>query len=205
MKKILLILTSLAAFAGLASATVSYQVSANFNGNAVTTSNTTATISGASDTLTLTWINNEPAGPVTPPSNTTWGSLYVTISGASADTFAFTGTSLTILLTDLATGGTVTETGTFSGTFSVAAGQSAPSSSGQISWAPNGPQTASGGSTVVFTTDVTDAIGLNLGLTNANSTVNGTINSSAVPEPATFGMLGAALVGLGFFARKRKS
>ena len=41
----------------------------------------------------------------------------------------------------------------------------------------------------------------------SNTSVQGLItdNDNAVPEPATFGMLGAALVGLGFFARKRKS
>jgi hypothetical protein len=36
-------------------------------------------------------------------------------------------------------------------------------------------------------------------------TISGTISStSAVPEPATFGLLGAALVGLGIVVRKRK-
>lgn len=69
------------------------------------------------------------------------------------------------------------------------------------------------------------ATGLSLGgftiqLTNAGNTVAGGVVTGAsevmtlsgtetpittgTPEPATFGMMGAALVGLGFFARKRK-
>jgi hypothetical protein len=39
----------------------------------------------------------------------------------------------------------------------------------------------------------------------SNTSVQGLITDNSVPEPATFGMMGAALVGLGFFARKRKS
>jgi hypothetical protein len=205
MKKILLILTTLVAFGGIAGATVTYSVSANFDGAAVTTSNSSTTINGTTDTLNLLWVNNEPSGPVTPPSNTTWGSLYLTITGTAADTFNFAGTSLTIVLTDVSTGNFVTEVGTFSGTFSVAAGPSAPSSSGLITFAPQGPQNVAAPSVVSFTTDNSDPIGLNLGLVDANSTVNGTVGSTVAPEPATFGMLGAALVGLGFLARKRKA
>jgi PEP-CTERM motif len=40
---------------------------------------------------------------------------------------------------------------------------------------------------------------------NSNTSVQGLITDNGVPEPATFGMMGAALVGLGFLARKRKS
>ena len=42
--------------------------------------------------------------------------------------------------------------------------------------------------------------------TNAGiQTISGVVGSTATPEPATFGMMGAALVGLGFIARKRKA
>jgi hypothetical protein len=48
--------------------------------------------------------------------------------------------------------------------------------------------------------------GCNVGTTGAgcgDTTVQGTVNSSAIPEPATFLLLGAGLLGLGALRRKR--
>jgi hypothetical protein len=43
----------------------------------------------------------------------------------------------------------------------------------------------------------------NSGSPAGDTTVQGTVNSSAIPEPATLLLLGAGLLGLGVLRRKR--
>lgn len=58
----------------------------------------------------------------------------------------------------------------------------------------------------VFTIDLkTLVVSPTSGTTPGLSTVQGTLSSSAVPEPATVGLVGAALLGLGLLGRKKPS
>jgi hypothetical protein len=194
------------AIAGTASASITYSVQAEFNGGAFSTSSISTPLVNNGDTLTLTFTPTEPAGAVASPTNTAWGSLFLGITGNNAATFDFSTVTLVLHLIDTATGGFVTETGTFTGTFSVTANQGNPQSTGNIAWSPTGTQNVGGLSTTTFTTDSSDPIGNILSPTAAATTVNGTVATLlAAPEPGTLGLLGASLLGLGLIARKRRA
>ncbi len=204
MKKVWLVMASFAC-AGLAHATILYEVDASFDGSVFSTSSVSTQVVSGGRTLTLTFTPSEPLGPVASGTNTAWGSLFLTLSGNNNVTFNLSTVTLTLELKDQATGDFVTEVGTFSGSVSNT-GTNLTGSTGLITWSPQGIQAAGGLSTTTFTTDNSDPIG-NQVSPAASTTVNGTVATvgGAVPEPATFGLMGAALVGLGFFARKRKA
>jgi hypothetical protein len=204
-KKSVLILAAVA-FSGVAHATISYEVDASFTGLGFTTSSVTTQLLVGSRTLTFTFTPSEPASPVASGTNTAWGSLFLSLSGSGNQTFNLSTITLRLQLRDLATGDFVTEVGTFSGSASNN-GVNLNSSTGLITWSPQGIQAAGGLSTTTFTTDNSDPIGALISPT-ASTTVNGTVatvGGGAVPEPATFGLMGIALLGLGVVARKRKS
>jgi hypothetical protein len=203
-KKSVLVLATIA-FAGVAHATITYEVDASFTGSGFTTAGVSTALTVGGETLTFTFTPSEPATPVASGTNTAWGSLFLSLSGNnSSRSFDLSTITLTLQLVDLATGGFVTEVGTFSGTASNT-GTSLTGSTGVITWSPQGTQSVGGLSTTTFTTDNSDPVGALLAPT-ASTTVNGTVATvSTTPEPATFGLMGAALLGLGALARKRKA
>ena len=81
-----------------------------------------------------------------------------------------------------------------------------------INWAPlqlgtgiNNALSDDFGPTSFTTTNPTWIVAPNSGDTPGQTTVQASLNSSAVPEPATIGLIGCALVGLGTLGRKRLS
>jgi hypothetical protein len=195
---------------------VNYQVDDSFTGvGALVNANNFTSITGSQgDTLTLTYAPEEPGAAVVVPTNTAFGTLYLDINALPAsgtETYSLSGVTLTQELIDLATGLGVTETGAFSGILTISG--SGDSSSGLITWSAAGAvQNVASPSIVFFTTDATDPIGTKLdgvggtpALTQPATTVNGTVNASPVPEPATLGLTGGVLLAFGGFFRKRLS
>ncbi len=112
-----------------------------------------------------------------------------------------------IVVTDLTAGGA---TGTFTGT-SIGGDVYHGVSPISIDWSPLqlGPGTSNAtngdfGPTIYVTTNPTWIVAPNSGDTPGQTTVQAYVDS-AVPEPATLGLVGAALIGLGAFGRKRLS
>lgn len=210
MKKTLLILASLSAFAGLASASVTYTVAGAYVTGG---SGETLTASAGADTFTLIW--SITAGSATNtvatfPSNENFGEFTLAcIAGCDGTSVTIPAFTFLITIDDTTDGGIGTFLGTSSGG-QVTDNGSLGSSNVSVSWlplqiGPGGNNATSGDfGTTFFTisspTPIVDPT-TNLGV----QTISGVIDSTATPEPSTFGMLGAALVGLGFFARKRKS
>jgi len=213
MKKILLMLACSAAVAGLASASVSYTVAGAYSsGGAAQTLNA----NNGTDFFTLVWsitagsANNTVS---TFPSNENFGEFTLTCT-AVCDGSIVTLPAFTFVITidDPPENGIGTFTGTSGGgpvTYNVGSGIG--SSNVSVAWSPLqlGPGTSNltGGvtfGTTFFTIGSPTPI-VDPSTNNGIQTISGTINSLAAPEPATFGLMGAALVGLGFIARKRKA
>jgi hypothetical protein len=131
--------------------------------------------------------------------------------GGAAETYLLSGVVLTQELIDTTTGLGVFNSGGFSGALTISGVGNA--SSGLITWsATAAAQTVAQPSVVVFSTDASDPIGAKLDGTSGTpallqpaTTVNGTVNANPVPEPATFSMVGGALLGLGLLGRRKIS
>jgi hypothetical protein len=127
-----------------------------------------------------------------------------TTSGATFDAFTFN-----LKVTDVTDGNAY---GIFGG--SAPAGSVLSNTSTIIvTWAPLvlGPGATNAafgnfGTTTFQTTNPTIIVAPNSGSVDGRTTVQGLVNSSAIPEPMTFVLIGAGLVGLGVYRRKaRKS
>jgi hypothetical protein len=132
------------------------------------------------------------------------GSCSTQASGIGSFFPAFT---FDMVITDVTDGAT----GIFVGT-AAAGSVYLDASTISISWLPLqlGPgvsHAASGnfGSTYFNTTPFTLIVNPASGAQIGSTTVQGSINSSAIPEPATLGLVGSALLGLGLLRRKKVS
>jgi hypothetical protein len=118
---------------------------------------------------------------------------------------AFSAFTFDLVIDDVTDGGF----GTFIGT-STGGTVYSDESSVTINWLPAtlGPGTTGTSSgtfgTTIFTTVTSSRIvAPNSGSTPGQTTIQGGVTSSIAPEPATFGLIGAALLGLGVFGRRR--
>jgi hypothetical protein len=218
MKHALLILTSMAAFAGLAGATVTYQTSGVFNctnaGNLTGCGTSvldfgTAPSNGAVPDIILTFAG-EVSNTVTPVTGGGFGDLILSCGDGLGDCGSealAAGITLTIIIDQTSPAETPAPLNIDA---SLTAGTLTASSTGTVAavWLVQ--------SSVGFADGTAYAIGpLNQplippssgGNTPGDLSLQGTITttSNLAPEPATFGLMGAALVGLGFLARKRKA
>ena len=212
MKKTLLLLTSLAAFGGFARATVTYQTSGIFNCSGITGCGTnvldfgTSPLNSGVPDVILTFLG-EPSNTVTPVTGGSFGDLIVSCGDGNADcgTEAIpSGITLTITIDQTSP---AFAPSTLSLDATLTAGNLAENSSGTVAvgWASQ--------SSTSFPDGTAYAIGpLNQPLVPPSSnggdlTLQGTITTATnlTPEPATFGLLGAALLGLSAIARKRKA
>jgi len=161
---------------------------------------------GATATLTYIPDANTVSGV---PSNVNFGNFTLVCPTCSTQAIGagshFAAFTFNLVITDV----TDNARGMFVGTSS---GGSVWSDVSQITinWAPLslGPGTTNAlsgnfGTTIFGTSVFTGIVAPNSGAVPGQSTIQGTINSSAVPEPATFALLGASLVGLGVIYRKR--
>jgi hypothetical protein len=178
-------------------AVIFYDVSGSgFNGTNNFTLNQT---SGAAATIVFNDSGNPFSASPPPTSVATYGEFDVTCStcttaaggtGATFGAFVFD-----LVVDDTTDGGTQTFIGTSSGGTLFT-----DNSTVTITWTP---ATLVYGSTT-FTPPAIAGINAPSGGFQI-TTLQGTISSNTVPEPATLGMLGAGLLGLGFIARKRKA
>jgi hypothetical protein len=208
-KKTIVMLCALAAFSGLVSANIVY----NTNGSALSCGavigciqNTPVSISDGGITVTY----NPGSGSIASISSViNLGNLVSTGTGTNVD---LTGLLLSINVNDTSLGlSGALPNGVVSGTISTG------SSSALIQFSPNNTTTGFGTLPGVVLTlgavsDTYQVLNPFLGLIDPSdgsplgqTTIQGDVVQFVAPEPATFGLLGAALVGLGFLARKRKS
>jgi PEP-CTERM motif len=210
MKTTFMMLAALSAFTGLATASVTYNVSGAYTSGGTAQ---TLTATNGTDDFSLVWsitagsANNTVA---TFPSNENFGEFTLTCTavcdGASVTIPAFV---FVITIDDLTDGGIGSFTGTSAGgpvSFNTTSGIG--SSNVGVNWSPqqlgSGSFNATSGNfgntffTIQSSTPIVDP-----STNNGVETISGTINSQ-VPEPTTLALLGAGLIGLGVIARKRK-
>lgn len=195
-------------FAAPASAVIiTYNTNGAGTGFSGGTSLSLSNSSGTSATLIFEPNGNTVTGV---PSNVNFGNFTLACPACTTQALGtgatFNPFSIDLVITDVTDGGA---TGTFVGTSTGGAVYSDVSQL-TVNWAPLviGPGTTNAssgnfGPTTFSTTSFTGIVAPNSGGASAGvSTVQGFVTSSAVPEPATYGMVGLALVGLGFLRRK---
>ncbi len=167
-----------------------------------------ANTSGVAATLAF---SPNPSSNTGVPSGLNYGDFTLTCGGcgtqASGLGSIFAAFTFNLIVTDVTDGGVGTFIGTSTGgaVFSDLSGIT-------ISWLPtqlgtgtNNATSGTFGPTSFGITPLSIIVAPNSGNPlSGNTTVQGTINSSAVPEPATFGMLGAALIGLGLMRKRAR-
>jgi hypothetical protein len=172
-----------------------------FGGTSLTLNNT----AGVAATLAFVPRGNTVTGT---PSNVNLGTFTLacptctTQAGGMGSTFgAFT---FDLVITSVTDGGV----GIFKGTSTGGVIYSDVSAIG-INWAPlqlgpgsSGASSGSFGNTIFSTTIFTGIVAPNSGAVPGQSTVQGFVSSSAVPEPATWGLLGMSLIAIGLFRRR---
>ena len=187
--------------------TVTYNTNAagtGFSGSSLTLNNTL----GEAATLKFIPDANITTGV---PSNVNFGNFTLVCPlcstqaiGTSSSFSAFT---FNLIITDVTDGATGQFVGTSSG--GTIFSDTSPIT---VNWAPLqlGPSTNNAisgdfGPTLFSTTVFTGIVAPNSGAVPGQSTVQGFVNSSAVPEPATLSLIGGSLLGLGLLRRKRFS
>jgi hypothetical protein len=177
----------------------------------ITNAGLTLDSNGGTVSATLTFVPNSTSG-VGVPSNIDLGDFLVVCAacttqavGTGDATFgAFTFDLVVTDSTDVATGEYVGSSGgglVFSNESTIS-----------ISWLPlqlgpagAGALTGNFGPTFFIITSPTGIVAPNSGTPQGDTTVQGFVSSTAVPEPATMAMVGGLLIGLAALARKRRA
>jgi hypothetical protein len=151
--------------------------------------------------------NASPVGGNAVPSNVDFGDFLLICTGCATGGTAFGSFTFSLEITDV----TDSATGVFTGT-STAGTVTPTSATMDVNWSPTqvGPGTtnATGGtnfSTTFFTVpNMTLIVAPNSGTPPGDTSIQGTVSSTLVPEPATMAMVGGLFVGLAALARKRR-